>query len=188
MAGLLRQKRGTVVKYYFWSSGLIALFHDTNGGPDAAMNSKFSHTKQEAQMNARPVEIVVSAPRIHPWILKLPGSQLLTSINTTHWGLKVGSSYHDLKMRGLFRTKPDVAFAPTLVDRDERAISKPILIGKTHFTDEEICLFSKFIYCFCNFKSLNWSSVTVLTFKKQSIAFYMYRGIISGLTTVKALQ
>lgn len=91
-----------------------------------------------------PVEIVISAPRIHPWILKLPGSQVLTSINTTHWGLKVGPSYHDLKMIGLFQTKPDVVFSSTIATRDEREMSKSIFIGRTHFTNEEIKDFGKF--------------------------------------------
>ena len=77
----------------------------------------------------------------------MPGSQVLSSINTTHWGLKVGSSYHDLKMRGLFQTKPDVVFAATFAERDEREISKTIFIGRTHFKNEEIKHFGKSRTC-----------------------------------------
>ena len=36
----------------------------------------------ESELPTLPVEIVVSTPRIHPWLLKLPGSQLLSSVNT----------------------------------------------------------------------------------------------------------
>lgn len=71
-----------------------------------------------------PVEIVVSASRIPPWILKIPGSRLLKQINTTHWDLKVGPSFHDLKIRELYQTKLEVVFATSLaIDRfslDER--------------------------------------------------------------------
>ena len=107
------------------------------------MDSTYTDNEETDQSRTLHVEIVTSIPRLHPWVLKLPGSQVFGSINTTHWGLKVGSSFYDLKMRGLYRTKPDVAFAATLAERSERAIDKSISVGSTHFKVEEIRDFGK---------------------------------------------
>lgn len=107
------------------------------------MGSSCFETEQLPALETLSVEVVISAPRIHPWILKLPMSQLVCSLNTTHWGLKVGSSYYDLKLRGLYRTKPDVAFAATLAERDERAVAETISVGKTHLTIEEVRNFGR---------------------------------------------
>ena len=58
-------------------------------------------------------------------------------------GLKIGESYHDLNMLGLHQTKPGVAFAATLEERDERPISSTIFMGHTRFSNENIPLFGK---------------------------------------------
>ena len=105
------------------SSGYLSTTQVSNMTLTSILQNE-SHFWHEHEHPRQRVEAVVSAPRLPRWAMKIPGAQILTSANTTHWGLKVGASYHDLKMRGLFQTRPDVAFAETLDDRDERRSSK----------------------------------------------------------------
>ena len=140
-----------------------------------------------AQLCTLAVEVVVSVSRIPPRLLTLPGLQFLDNVNVKHWGIKIGSGYYDLKMRGIYRTKPGVAFAAPLAARDERSISKSIYIGRTHFTNEEVKEFGKnnLISLLGGFFSI---STIVLKFQQQFIVLNMLRGITSGWTIARALQ
>jgi len=68
---------------------------------------------------------------------------LLTGINTTHWGLKVQQRYYDLKRIGYW------PFARTDFEpldqhsRDKREVIETIRLGKTHFSDSEIVQIGK---------------------------------------------
>ncbi|RKK10826.1 hypothetical protein BFJ66_g17997 [Fusarium oxysporum f. sp. cepae] len=98
-------------------------------------------------LRSRRVEVVISCLAISNaearWTLGLLGSRIFrafTCINTTHWGIKVGDSYYDLKRgRGLFG-KPYFEPAPTIQERDEREVVQSITIGSTHFSDEDLAV------------------------------------------------
>ncbi|KAH8913847.1 hypothetical protein BT69DRAFT_1306073, partial [Atractiella rhizophila] len=96
-------------------------------------------------LQTRPVEVVISCLAISKaeewWTAGLLRSRLFrafTCVNTTHWGIKIGESYYDLKRGPGFFGPPEFKPVRSLEERDECPVMQSIPIGATHFSDDDL--------------------------------------------------
>lgn len=124
---------------------VIDLTDDTLQADDTIQSVWATLPENPATIQTRPVEVVISCLAISKaeewWSAGLLRSRLFrafTCVNTTHWGIKIGESYYDLKRGRGFFGRPHFQPVRSLEERDERQIVQWIPIGATHFSDEDL--------------------------------------------------
>lgn len=110
---------------------------------------------------------------------------ILTGLNTTHWGLKIRDRFYDLKRKDELG-RPSARGPRTAIqvadqhERLEGRIVSDIHLGKTHFTDEELTRIGRFQKPF--------SFSVAQSIFQEIICFNTIVGTTAGQETAKHLQ